>query len=199
MKLREAAESHIRETRVRAHALAVLKNDLMNIRLVSSAMRGGLLAQSTNPYSSPFPGYLRFTATTGRDTTTSQYGDTQEIEYYIDTDSQSSNSQAGVLVRTLDRVLLADNPQITNEERLLTNIQSMEMEFYDGTTWQTSWDTSQSDGSSSSSSASSASSSSSTSTDVPQGIRIRLIPFAEPGQPTPAPLEVTVPWNTQKP
>jgi prepilin-type N-terminal cleavage/methylation domain-containing protein len=215
IKLRDSAEQHIREARLRAHALAVMKNDLANARFVSDAMRGGFLAQQTNPYSSPFPGYLRFTATTGRDTIDMQYGDTQEIEYYIDSDTQSSNTQAGVLVRTVDRVLLADVPQITTEERLLTNIQSMELEFFDGTDWQTSWDTSTTDTGSNSTATSSSSSTggsssgtytstitnadgTTTTSPLPLAVRIRLIPFADRGQQTPPPIELLVPWGAQK-
>lgn len=205
IKLRDKATDHLRDAMVQAHAVSVLKNDLLNGRIVSTAMRGGIVGMETPPNGASFKGYLRFTTTTGRDTADTQYGDTQEVEYYIDSDPQSDSTEAGVLVRTIDHVLLADNPAIQSEERLLSGIQELQLEFYDGTDWQTSWDsaTSTTTGSSSSSSTGTAtpssSASSTTTSTPPKGVRVRIIPYvAKGGAPRP-PIEVVVPWGTEMP
>ena len=202
-KLREKATAHLKDAMLQAHAVSVLKNDLLSGRIVSSAMRGGIVGMETPPNGTTFKGYLRFTTTTGRDTDEAQYGDTQEVEYYIDSDPQSDNTEAGVLVRTIDHVLLADNPAIQTEERLLSGIQALELEFYDGTDWQTSWDSatsttsdSSTGGTSTATASSSSSSSSATTNTPPKAVRVRIVPWAARGATPRPPIEVTVPWGT---
>lgn len=200
IKLRDKATNHLRDAMVQARAVSVLRNDLLNGRIVSSAMRGGIVGMETPPNGTAFKGYLRFTTTTGRDTDEAPYGDTQEVEYYIDSDAQSDNTEAGVLVRTIDHVLLADNPAIQTEERLLTGIQALELEFYDGTDWQTSWDsatsTTNDTSSSSATTGSSSTSASATASTPPKAVRVRIVPWVARGESPRPPIEVTVPWGT---
>jgi hypothetical protein len=181
VKLRDQATERTRDARVRARAISVLRNDLLNAHLVGAEMSGGFKGEQTAPNTSRFPGYLRFTTATGRDTAESLYGDTQEVEYYIDTDPESANPEAGVLVRTIDRVLLAETREITKQELLMRSVQAMDVEFYDGSEWQTSWETNE------------------TATELPKAVRVTIHPYLDTTDPkarTTPPLELLVPWTT---
>ncbi len=200
VKLRDNTTARARESRVRARALAVLRNDLQNARVSisstsasstassaataattttpSTAMAISLTGAATSP-NSRFPGYLRFTTTTGRDSLEATYGDSQEVEYYVDSDSEGANQEAGVLVRTVDRVLLADTRAISSYERLLSEVASMELSFYNGTEWTESWEVTTDN------------------TELPQAVLVRVLPYAAQGEAAKPPLEVLVPWSTQ--
>src|SRR5207247_4747124 len=85
----------------------------------------------------------------------------------------------GALVRTVSGGLVAPTRQTPPEEPLLAGIESMEVTFFDGNTWQTSWDVSQDP-------------------TLPQAVRVRLQPAGEGGNGRKPPaIEVLVPWVTQ--
>jgi type II secretion system protein J len=201
VKLRDQAEEHIRVARLRTRAVNALKADLANARLLGTAMNGSFVGSQTPPSSSQFPGYLKFTTTTGRDSADAPYGDAQEVEYYITADPQSTNQQSGVLVRTTNRVLLASTPEITSEERLLTGVQSLELEFYDGSEWKSTWDTTTGSAvvSTSTSSTSTSSTASTTTATLPKAARIRVMPYSEQTQKLTPALEVVIPCPMEVP
>jgi type II secretion system protein J len=179
--LRDDATVRIREARVRARAAAVLRNDLRNAR-VSGGTLAAALEGSQAGQSGGFPGYLRFTTTTAQDIV--QYAqdipanDIQRVEYYIASDPNAVDRKAGRLVRTVERDLLATVQTTPAEEPLLPGLESMEVAFYDGSSWQESWNYEESK-------------------TVPEAVRVRLQPAADESGATRPPIEVLVPWTTQ--
>jgi type II secretion system protein J len=181
--LRDDATARTRESRVRTHAAAIIRDDLRHALISGSTTATSLalkLTGSTEGVASGFPGYLAFTTTTGRDFDDTPIADVQEVEYYIVDDPEAANRQAGLLVRTVDRTLLAQTRETPPEEPLLRGVEKMEVEFYDGDAWQTSWEVSDTD------------------TTLPEAVRVRLFPAPEVQGQTVPPIEILVPWTTQK-
>lgn len=201
IRTRDQVTERIRQTRIRERAAAILRNDLRNL-YVSGGVLACTLEGGVENQKSRFPGYLRFTATTGRDTDDAAYGDVQQIEYYI---SDGSSSDKGPLVRVLTRELLSTDTSVEpDEEEILPQVNRFEVAFYDGQNWQDSWQLSGSSsltsGSSSLATGTSSSRSPSTSgtSSLPQAIRIRILQTAASKQaPVPPPLELLVPFNSE--
>ena len=152
--------------------------------------------------------------TTGKDDDNNLYGDVQEVEYFIvsgtgtgGTGAARATTTGGDLVRNVTRDLL-DTPPQSVEQRILPGVQSMQVYFFDGTTWQTSWNFNTADSgtssattsstSSATSSAAPSSSSTSGSETLPLAIRVDIQQVAATAQASPPPeIEVTVPWTVQ--
>ena len=111
---------------------------------------------------------------------------------------------AAPLTRAVTRDLLDGTTQtVPKEEFILTGVQALQVQFYDGTTWQDSWQYTAPD-STATGSTTSASGTSTGSTvtignaTLPTAVRVDLVlaPAVANGQPPP-PIEVLVPWTTQ--
>ena len=176
--LRDNATHRTREVRVRAHAASIIRNDLRNA-LVSGGTLAATLEGSQDGHGAGFPGYLKFTATTAKDADDELGGDVQEIEYYIARDTEAADQKAGVLVRTISRDLLAPSKQTPPEERVLAGVEAMEVSFYSGSAWKTSWEVT------------------TDSKTLPEAVRVSIQPVADADGIKPAPIEVLVPWVTQ--
>ena len=179
--LRQDATERMRDARVRAHAAAVIRNDLVNA-LVSGGKLAATLTGSQETHGSSFPGYLKFTTTTGttQPKDVSLVGDIQQVEYYIVNDPDGSGGKSGLLVRTAETNLLTTVQEQAPEQRLLAGVESLEISFFDGQNWQESWEVNE------------------TTKTLPQAVRVRIQPApAVVGEPSPAPIEVLVPWTTQ--
>ncbi|XHR30207.1 MAG: type II secretion system protein GspJ [Chthoniobacteraceae bacterium] len=202
IKTRDSATERLRESRLRERAVAVIRNDLF-----SAYISGGVLACTleggAGNQKSHFGGYLRFTATTGEDDNDDQgYGDVQQIEYYISGNGNSANN--GPLVRVLTRDLLGSGTENSEEIPVLQRVEKFEVAFWDGSSWQDTWQLS---GSSSSSSLTSTSltadtsgsnSSTSGTSSLPRAVRVRLIQSPVSNRvPVPPPIEIFVPFTTE--
>jgi len=207
IKLRDSANARIRDLRLRDRAATVIRNDLRNA-LVSGGLFASLVqgdSASTDGPNGDVPGYLKVTTTTAKDTSDDLYGDVQQVEYYVVRDKTAAPAAGGAgggdLVRAVTRDLLDDNPQV-QEQQILTGVQSLQVSFYDGANWQTSWEFNTADSGTGSSTSSSSSSSSSAGSGVtetlPEAIRVDIQQVPQTaGSPSPAPLEILVPWSTQ--
>ncbi|MGB8169795.1 MAG: type II secretion system protein GspJ [Chthoniobacteraceae bacterium] len=171
--LRDDGMRRTREVRVRARAAATLRNDLHNA-FVSGGKIAASLTGSVSGHSGNFPGYLKFTTTTTPDSGDLLAADVQEVEYYVTTDAAAEDSSSGQLVRTVDRDLLATVRQAPAEEPLLAGVKSMEVSFYDGSSWQQSWEVTENE------------------KTLPEAVKVRILTTANA-----APIEVLVPWTTQ--
>ncbi len=179
--LRDSATERTREIRVRTHVANVIRNDLRGARYSGGTLAASLVGGAQSQ-SGGFPGYLRVTTTTARDVDRGNdmaSADIQEVEYYITADPGATGPKSGQLVRTVAGDLLAPTRQSPPQEPLLARIESMEVTFFDGSTWQPSWDVSQDP-------------------TLPQAVRVRLQPAGEVlnGKKPPV-IEVLVPWVTQ--
>lgn len=176
--MRDGATHRTRDVRVKAHAAAMLRNDLRNA-LVSGGTLAATLQGSQEGHGGGFPGYLKFTATTAKDVDDEFGGDVQAIEYYIARDSEAVDQKSGVLVRTINRDLLNTTQQTPPEERVLAGVESMEVSFYSGSAWKTSWEVT------------------TDSKTLPEAVRVTIQPVADADGIKPAAIEVLVPWTTQ--
>jgi prepilin-type N-terminal cleavage/methylation domain-containing protein len=204
MRLRDSATQRIRDMRLRSRAATVIRNDLRNA-YISGGLFASLLQGDSTSIDGPdaaFPGYLKLTTTTGKDTPDALYGDVQQVEYYIVRDTGTAASGGGDLVRAVTRDLLNTSQPVAEEQQILAGVQSLQVSFYDGSNWQTSWSFNTADNSTTGSTASTSSTNSSGSTTAPETlpaairVDIQQVPPAT-GASTPAPLEILVPWTTQ--
>jgi hypothetical protein len=177
--LRDNATERTREARVRTHAANVIRNDLRNA-WISGKKLAIVLKGSRDSQEGGFPGYLKFTTTSAVDQPTEIGSEVQQVEYYIVTDAASPDRNAGLLVRAVDRNLLAPTREKPPEEALLPGIETMDVSFYDGDSWKDSWEVTEDN------------------KTVPQAIRVRLQPSGGTArEKKPAAIEVLVPWTTQ--
>ena len=139
VRMRDKATIRTHNAQLRQRAGLVIRNDLQNA-YVSGGVLASVLQGSANGPEPSFPGYLTFTTTTGRDTPDEMRGDVQQISYYIVTDENNPSRDAGMLIREVNRNLLATNQTNTSrEEQILPNVASMDISFYDGTNWNSTW------------------------------------------------------------
>ena len=123
---------------------------------------------------------LDFFTSTGVISDSMPWGDLQEVFYELKT--PSDRKQPGLdLVRCVNRNLLATATQTPDVQPILSGVETVQFECYDGTQWRTSWDTSLGD------------------TNLPNAIRIRLQMTALEGEDARnrQPVEMMVPLVTQ--
>jgi type II secretion system protein J len=114
------------------------------------------------------------------DTTT--FGDIQEVLYQLMPPADRTQAQGQDLVRCVNRNLLATTTQTPELHVILSGIQTIDLECYDGTQWLNTWDTSLGD----------------INTNLPVAVRIRIQPALDRNDITikPPALETIVPLVT---
>jgi type II secretion system protein J len=120
---------------------------------------------------------LDFFTSTGVISDNSPYGDLQEVFYELRT--PADRDQAGMdLVRCVNRNLLETTTQTPDIQWLMSHVDTVEFDCYDGTQWRNFWDTSNGD------------------TNLPNALRIRILLAGDTGG-KPQPLEMVVPLVSQ--
>jgi type II secretion system protein J len=172
--LRDEGTARTRAARVRAHVVSVMRNDLRNAWISGGTLAAVLEGSQKSPNGN-FPGYLKFIATTARDPgDEAPSNELQQVEYYVITDPVATDRNAGLLVRAIDRQLLAPVRQAPEEQPLLGGVESMEVSFFDGNAWQDSW------------------SYTTVGDPVPEAVRVRIQTATSS-----TPIELLVPWTAQ--
>ncbi len=112
-------------------------------RGVTSTGVGDALSTGATGGGMQTPG-IQFFTTTGIINDTEPWGDIQRITYQLQapTDRRAFGKD---LVRSINRNLLATTIEEPVEQRLLNNIDTMDIDCFTGTQWQTTWDTTLSD------------------------------------------------------
>src|SRR5438067_9202035 len=199
VKTRDKATERAHVAQLRQRAERVLRTDLANA-YISGGTLGSALEGSERGPESRFPGFLRFTTTTGKDSEDELRGDVQQVSYYVVEDPDNPSQQAGMLVRAIDRTLLARVRENAHEEQLLPNVSSFEVSFFDGSNWTDTWNytpiatgTTVLTGTNSSSSSAARSSSL-----LPLAIRVRIVQVASSEKvPAPPPMEILAALEAQ--
>jgi type II secretion system protein J len=122
---------------------------------------------------------LDFFTDTGMMSDKAPWGDLQEVLYELK--APTDRNQAGMdLVRCVNRNLLAITTQTPEIQTLLSHVETVDFDCYDGSLWRNTWDTSAGD------------------TNLPTAVRIRIKLVANPGEDAAkkAPLELLVPLVT---
>ncbi len=107
------------------------------------------------------------------------WGDLQEVVYELK--APTEKSQAGMdLIRCVNPNLLATTTQTPDTQPLLSHVEAVDFDCYDGSQWRNTWDTSSGD------------------TNLPVAVRIRIRMVTNPGEDPSraAPLELMVPLTT---
>ena len=108
------------------------------------------------------------------------YGrDLQQVEYFVAANPDAGGHDAGILVRTVDRNLLAETRDVPPKEPLLTDVSGIEVSFYDGQTWTDTWEVTEE------------------APTLPQAIRVRILQAGLDEKTAPPPIEIHVPWLTE--
>ena len=146
MKARQSAMQTIATTRVGAMAMDIICHDLENVLPPSNS-------QSENLFlSGPFQGEHQGSGdsenddvvfrTMGQDETASDADPLSEaarqVEYLIRTDLNPP-----VLVRRLTKNVLATVQPTPDDEIIARNVRAFSVQYFDGTEWQTDWDSTQ--------------------------------------------------------
>lgn len=192
MRLRSTTQKSVDKAIPRYQAASLIKRDLQGIMVPGGILAGSFSTTNTGLGSTRF-GQLQFQTSTGVLEDQEPWGDVQRVAYYIRQTDLNSGREGMDLIRATSRNLL---PVLTNdfeEVTLLSGVDSIDFYFYDGSSWQTTWDAT-----STSTSTSSVSSTSTTSTNIlPQAIKM-IVQFALPEkadarQRSDPPLEIVVP------
>ena len=121
---------------------------------------------------------LDFHTSTGVISDRNPWGDIQEVFYELK--SPTDRDQAGMdLVRCVNRNLLAVTTQTPEIQSLMSHVQTVQFDCYDGTQWQSTWDTSAGN------------------TNLPVAVRIRIQLASGEGARNQPPIETIVPLMTQ--
>ncbi|SDS36906.1 type II secretion system protein GspJ [Opitutus sp. GAS368] len=101
------------------------------------------------------------------------FSEVQMVEYYLAPANDGTNRRN--LLRVVTRNLLPVQTATTDVQTLLTGVADVTMDYYDGTAWTDSWD-------------------STVTSTMPTAIRFQVtLARADPQQPAPAPIELLVP------
>lgn len=179
VRLRDQAMERTREAEVITYAVDVIRDDLRNAAVTGGLMADGMSGALEGP-ESRFPGYLRFPTTTGVVSDHEPFGDLQEVEYLIVNDPNAEGRPGGLLVRVVDRILLAPVRDPMHQEVLLRNVEALEIRFFDGANWVDPWEVVELNRS------------------LPEAISVRIKrgPTGK-NQERPPPLEIVAPWPSQ--
>jgi|SRR6516164_4049844 type II secretion system protein J len=122
---------------------------------------------------------LDFFCASGSISDNAPWGDIQEVLYELK--APSDRNQAGMdLVRCVNRNILAVTTPVPDLQPLLSHVETLQFDCYDGSQWRDTWDTSSGD------------------TNLPTAVRIRIQLVAKPGEDASkkSPLELMIPLVT---
>jgi len=197
LRLRQRVTENVEQSLPLTQALSLLRRDLQNAVPPGGSLAGNFSSsgpvaagntgtaanssRSATPSAGPQTGGLDFFTSTGVITDDAPWGDIQEVNYQLMDPLDRANAYGRDLVRSVTRNLLATASQPPDLQRLLSNVQSLDFSFYDGTQWRDVWDTSAGD------------------QGLPKAVRMRLQLAVDPssGQRAPDPLQMVVLLETQ--
>jgi prepilin-type N-terminal cleavage/methylation domain-containing protein len=136
---------------------------------------------TTMGLSSSSGGGLDFFASSGVIGDSAPWGDVQEVYYQLMPPADRRKSLGLDLVRCVNRNLLSTTTVTPDTQLLMSDVERVDFECFDGTQWRTTWDTSSGD------------------TNLPTAVRIRIQPAVDStvSSSKPEALELIVPLITQ--
>lgn len=139
IRMRENAFAAFEEALPRTFVASIIRRDLTMIPNPSGLLAGPLIGESEEERAGRLD-TLEIHTASGILDEEEPWGDIQRVEYYLD-DPEDEEDEGYDLVRAITRNLLATVIEDPEEERLLTNVESLEITYYDGEDWQDVWDT----------------------------------------------------------
>jgi prepilin-type N-terminal cleavage/methylation domain-containing protein len=180
IRLRERTTALLDESRPVYQALNFLRRDLQGALppdgLMSWDFKDGAVVSAVGQTVG-----LQFSTTTGVLNDSEPWGDVQEVTYELRSPQVRSSAGGRDLVRTVTRNMLTTTLLDYREQVLLSKVQTLEFQCYDGIVWRDLWDTSL------------------TETNLPSAVRVRLQLVANEGVDTRnvEPLEMIIPIVSQ--
>ena len=123
------------------HASLVVRRDLEGLVPPGGAFAVSLKSGAVTGVSSADTG-LEFYSNTGSLSDLQPWGNIQRVGYLLmDSTNRVASMRSGKdLVRVVTRNLLSPTQETPNPQHLLEGVQSLQFEFYDGTQWKNTWD-----------------------------------------------------------
>ncbi len=145
LKLRNRTTGMVEKSLPTQHAIATLRRDLAGIVGPGSSMipsfRTGAATMNLNGSGGGQDQGFEFYTSTGNVNDYTPWGDIQKVSYVLRQPTNNLASFTKELVRLVSRNLLQSNTQeAPAEEWIMSNVQSLEFSFYDGSQWRTTWD-----------------------------------------------------------
>jgi type II secretion system protein J len=179
VRLQATAQDAVDNGLPREQALTVVRRDLQGVMLSPSTnkvMAGDFRVGDVSSYGLNQTVNIELYTTTGTLREMEPWAEVQRVTYRL-RESADRAGKGKELVRSVTRNLLATIAPTPDEQVLLPNINTFEIECYDGMQWRNTWDTTQTD------------------TNLPVAVRMRLLPAEPPANPQP--IELLVPLSTQ--
>jgi len=137
LRLRNSTTASIEKALPMEHALGVIRRDLANLVLPGGTMSGTLSTSSTSNSIAGQASPSFYTAT-GVIDENSPFAEVQRVSYLL---VMSTNNGIGKdLVRSVSRNLLPSLQSQTEQEPLMTGVQTLTFLYMDGSQWKDAWD-----------------------------------------------------------
>ncbi|MBN1903322.1 prepilin-type N-terminal cleavage/methylation domain-containing protein [Candidatus Sumerlaeota bacterium] len=180
LKLREKTYAQLESGLPGSYIGMILRRDIVNMAPPTGILAGAVIGE-TNEVEGYRQDRMEFFATSGIINKDDPWGDILKVEYFLQETEEELEEQEGLnLVRGVTRNLLSPIAEEPEETILLEGVQSLEITYFDGATWQDSWD------------------STVVENEAPRAVRIRMdfAPIKE-RESVKAPLEFTFEISTQ--
>jgi type II secretion system protein J len=140
LKLREHTYATVETGLPRSYIAMILRRDLANMAPPVGILAGAIIGE-TEEVEGFRHDRLEFFTSSGIVNETTPWGDIQKVEYSLQEPQEDQENQAGFnMARGLTRNLLASIAEEPEEGILLEGVQSLEITYFDGTSWQDTWD-----------------------------------------------------------
>jgi len=188
-KLRTRTTEAIERSLPLQQALAIIKRDLANLTPPGGTLSGALQSTptiTTNASGVSMSGSLnrqngpQFYTAVGIVDDNAPWGEIERVSYYLAT--PTNNTPGMDLIRSVARNLLPVTQDQTDDQFLMSGVDAITFQYYNGTAWQDTWDSTQVD------------SMTGLTNNLPSAIKVELQLHNENyALGTPAPLELVVP------
>jgi len=177
LRLRAAGSRGVDAAMPVQQTVSIIRHDLLGAIPPSGGLAGDFkLGTFSGSFSMNTVNGLQCFTTTGPVGDDQPWGDIQMVTYQLRPSTDGSPGQD--LIRSVTRNLLPSATAESDDQWLMGNVANLEFEGYDGSAWQSSWDTSTGN------------------TNLPVAVRVR-IQLASSTGPGAQPVEIVVPINTQ--
>jgi type II secretion system protein J len=137
MRLRAKTTEVLEDALPTDRAVSILKRDLAGI--VNPGVLAGVMSSDTTVPGISQQVALEIYTTTGVIDDDVPWGDVQKVDYSLQFPSNNTGLPGKDLVRSVTRNLLATDTETPVSESLLSGVQSLTFNYFDGTNWNDTW------------------------------------------------------------
>jgi general secretion pathway protein J len=186
LRLRSRTAESIERSLPLQQTLAIVKRDLGNLVPPGGVLSGALQSTPTISTSGSITGSRRgqngpeFYTATGVVDDNTPWSEIRRVSYYLSSPTNDTPGQD--LYRSVARNLLPVTQDETDDQFLMSGVESIEFQYYDGNAWRDTWDSTQVD------------SATGLSNNLPRAIRLELqLHYENRAAGVPAPVQLIVP------